>query len=65
MGFCARDDRPAHVNGLGKAEPNKSLSAKDHEYEGGKVHSVSNDQVVQIPRSLLNSMGINIVTNEE
>lgn len=58
-------DRPAHINRLRKAEPNKSLIAKDHENEREKVQSVSNDQVVTMYRSLLNSMGINIVTNEE
>ena len=64
VGFYGLHDRPAHVNGLKEAEPNNGLT-KNHEYERGKVQSVSNDQVVTTYRSLLNSMGINIVTNEE
>ena len=65
VGFHARHDRPAHVTRFRKAKPNKTLIAKDHENERGKVQSVSNDQVVTTYRSLLNSMDINIVTNEE
>jgi len=65
VGYRARDGRPAHITGLEKAQPNKSLIAKDHEYNRGMVQSVSNDQVVKTSRSLLNSTGINIVTNEE